>query len=325
MFRSLFTTLACLLLSIAMPGSVNAQAQDYPSKVVRLIVGNAPGGSTDVPSRWITTKLAEVWGRPVIADFRGGAAGAVANEAVAKAPPDGHTLLFISNSFVLSAIITPGTSVDPVRDFSPVALVDSAPTLFVVRPSLRINSMKEWVAYAKKNPGKLTFGSTGTGGSLHLYGEMLKSMAGIDMLHIPYKGGGPAMNDLLAGRLDSMFVSMPGAVPHMRTRSIVALGGAAMDRAQALPDLPSIHEQGVTGFDGGAKHGIVAPANTPPEIINKLHEGLTRVLNLPETRRAFADAGLEPMFTTPAQFAAWIKTEITRWTQVIQAAGIKPE
>ena len=314
---------AMLLLAVLVPGAV--LAQDYPNKVVRLIVGNAPGGSTDVPSRWITTKLTEVWGKPVIVDFRGGAAGAIANETVAKSAPDGYTLLFISNSFVLSAIVAPPGSLDPVKDFAPVALVDSAPTLYVVRPSLGFTSMKELIAYAKKNPGKLTFGSTGNGGSLHLYGEMLKAMAGIDMLHIPYKGGGPAMNDLLAGRLDSMFVSMPGAVPHMKTGKIVALGGAAMERAQALPDLPSIHEQGVTGFDGGAKHGIVAPAGTPPEVVNKLTEGLHKVLVLPETKKAFAEAGLEPMLTTPAQFGAWIKSEIARWTQVIQTAGIKPQ
>jgi len=317
------SALACLLAALCALGTGNASAQDYPTKIVRLIVGNAPGGLNEVPSRWIAARLAELWGRQVVVDFRGGVAGTVASETVARATADGHTLLFVDNTVVLAAIAGTPFAVDPLKDIAPIALVDLAPTLFVVRPSLRIGSLQAFIAHAKKHPGRLSFGSTGTGGTLHLCGELLNSMTGMNALHIPYKGEGPAMNDLLAGRLDSMFIGLSGIVPHMRARRIVALGGAAMQRTRALPDLPSVHEQGVTGFDCGIRHGIVAPAGTPPAIVNRIHGGLAKVLAMPETARKFSEAGLEPAPATPEEFAGWIRTQIALWKQVIQAAGIK--
>jgi tripartite-type tricarboxylate transporter receptor subunit TctC len=323
--RQSFNLLTGLLLSLCTLGATGTFAQDYPTKPVRLIVGNAPGAANEVPARWIATRLSSIWGRTVIADFRRGVAAIVAAESVAKALPDGYTLLFVDHSLVLPAIAGAPFAVDPVKDFAAVSLVASRPTLLVARASLRVTSLKEFMAYAAKNAGRMTFGSTGSGSWPHLYGELFNSMAGIEMRHIPYKGGRQAMNDLLAGRLNSMFVTQPDALPHLKTGRIVALGGAAMTRSQALPDLPSIHEQGITGFDVGARHGIVAPAKTPPQIIDRIHDGLVKVMTLPETRRAFAEAGLEPAISTPAQFAEWIGVQSVRWRQLIEATGIRPQ
>jgi len=290
---------------------------------VRLIVGTAAGGPVDVPSRWVAAKLSEVFGKPVVPDFRGGAAGELANETVAKSAPDGYTLLWITNSFVIASINPASHNYDVIRDFAPVGLAASTQTLLLARPTLGVNSVKELIAYAKKNPGKLTFGSNGIGGTQHLYGEMLKSMAGIDMLHVPYKGGNLPLTDLVADRLDLIFFSMAGAMPQIKAGKVTALGGAARERSQFLPDLPSLHEQGVTGFDGGGRNGIVAPAKTPPAVIRKINEALVRVLAMPETKKAFADASIEATPSTPAEFGAWIKTQSARFRQVIKTANIQ--
>jgi tripartite-type tricarboxylate transporter receptor subunit TctC len=318
---SILAAVSMAIVSLLAVGSTHAQ--NYPSKPIRLLVGTAAGGPVDLPSRWVAFKLSEVLGKPVVLDFRGGAAGEVANETVAKAAPDGYTLLWITNSFVLASVNPTGRNYDPIKDFSPIGLVTSTQTLLLARTTLGVNSVKELIAYAKKNPGKLTFGSNGTGGTQHLYGEMLKSMAGIDMLHVPFKGGNLSLNELVAGRLDLLFFSMAGALPQVKTGKVVALGGAARERSKFLPDLPSLHEQGVTGFDGGGRNGIVAPAKTPPAVIRKLNDALVKVLAMPETTKTFNDAGLEATPTTPAEFEVWIKTQSARFRQVINAAGIE--
>ncbi len=314
---------AASITLVRVAAAASESAQDYPSKPIRLIVGTAAGGPVDLPSRWVALKLSEVLGKPVVLDFRGGAAGEVANETVAKATPDGYTLLWITNSFVLASVSPGSHNYDPIRDFTPVGLVTSTQTLLLARPSLGVHNVKELIAYARKNPGKLTFGSNGIGGTQHLYGEMLKSIAGIDMLHVPYKGGNLPLNDLVAGRLDLVFFSMAGAMPQVKAGKAVALGGAAKERSRFLPDLPSLDEQGVKGFDGGGRNGILAPAKTPPAIIRKLSAALIKVLKMPETEKTFNDAGLEATPTTPEEFAAWLRTQSARFRQVIKAAGIQ--
>lgn len=325
MFRFIRILGAAILAAALTLTQARAQTQTYPSKVVRMVVAFPTGGPTDPPARWIAQKLGETYGQPVIVDFKGGASGNIGTEYVAKAAPDGYTLLFITSSFYLSAVTASNLPFDPVRDFAPISPVTSGPTLFVVHPSLGVSSVKELIALAKKNPGKLTFGSSGQGGPLHLYAELFKHMAGIEMLHVPYKGAGPAVTDVVAGRIDTLFVGMPAVVPHMKAGKVIAIGNSSMERAQALPDLPSIHEQGLTGFDGGSRYGIMAPARTPVEAINRVNAALRQVLFTSDTRKVLGDFGLEPIHSPPAEFGAWIKSQIERWTRVAAIAGIRKE
>ncbi len=317
------SALAVVLAAAFLPGT--ALAQGYPSKLVRIVVAFPTGGPTDPPARWVAQKLSENFGQPVIVDFRGGASGNIGTEYVAKSPPDGYTLLFITSSFILSSVTSANLPFDPIKDFTPITPVTSGPTLMVVNAALGVTNVKEFIALAKKNPGKLAFGSSGQGGPLHLYMELFKTMAGVDMLHVPYKGAGPAVIDLVAGRVDAMFVAMPAVVPQMKAGKVVAIGVSSLERAQVLPDLPSIHEQGLNGFDGGSRYGILAPARTPAEAVNRIHAGLVKVLFTPETKKALGDFGLEPVSSSPAEYAAWIKSQIERWMQVAKTAGIKPE
>ncbi len=315
--------LAAWLLAVLVPGTV--LAQNYPARLVRIVNPFSTGGPTDPPVRWIAQKLSETWGQPVIVDFRGGASSIIGTEIVAKSAPDGYTLLFITSSFVLSAVTSANLPFDPIKDFQPITPVTSGPTLLVVHPSTGVHNVKEFIALAKKNPGKMSYGSSGQGGPLHLYMELFKTMAGIDLVHVPYKGAGPAAADVLAGRLQAMFVGMPAVVPHMKSGKIVAIGNSSMERAQSLPELPTIHEQGLTGFDGGSRYGFLAPARTPADTINRIHDGLVKVVFLPDTKKFFADFGIESISSSPAEYAAWIKSQIERWTQVARTAGIKPE
>ena len=270
-------------------------------------------------------KLTQAFGKPFVLDFKAGAGTTIGTNFVAKSVPDGHTLLNITSSFPVIAATYKDLPFDPIKDFQPITPVTSGPTLLVVHPSTGVHNVKEFIALAKKNPGKMSYGSSGQGGPLHLYMELFKTMAGIDLVHVPYKGAGPAAADVLAGRLQAMFVGMPAVVPHMKSGKIIAIGNSSMERAQSLPDLPTIHEQGLTGFDGGSRYGFLAPAPTPAETVNRIHAGLVKVVFLPDTKKMFADFGIEPISSSPAEYAAWIKSQIERWTQVARTAGIKPE
>jgi tripartite-type tricarboxylate transporter receptor subunit TctC len=314
---------AALVLSLCAQGQ--ALAQTYPSKLVRIVNPFATGGPTDPPVRWIAQKLSETWGQPVIVDFKGGASGNIGADFVAKSPADGYTLLFITSSFVLSAVTSANLPFDPVKDFYPVTPVTSGPTILVVNAAVPARNVKEFIALAKKNNGKMSYGSSGRGGPLHLYMELFKTMAGVDVLHVPYKGAGPALADVLAGRLDAMFVGLPAAVPHLKAGKLFAIGNSSLERAQSLPDLPTIDEQGLKGFDGGSRYGVLAPARTPTDTVNRIHAGLVKVLFTPETKKLFNDFGIEPISSSPPEYAAWIKSQIERWTQVARTAGVQPE
>ncbi len=304
---------------------VVSSAQDYPTKVIRIVVAFPTGGPTDPPARWVAEKLTEHFGQPAIVDFRGGAAGNIGTVYVAKALGDGYTLLFITSSFILSSVTSANLPFNPERDFAPVSSVSSGPTLLVANAKLPVRSTQDLIALARRSPGKITFGSSGRGAGLHLYGELFKTLANVDMLHVPYKGAGPAVTDLVGGHVDTMFVALPAIVPHLKSGRVVALGVVSLKRASALPDVPTINEAGVSGFDGTSRYGMLAPVSTPRDVINKLNAALVKVLNTPESRQRFADFGLEPDTSTPTEFASYIKEQIVKWTKVARAAGVEPE
>lgn len=314
-----------VMFMLAMGCAIIAQAQEYPSRLVRIINPFPTGGPTDPPVRWVADKLTEAFGQSVIVEFRGGAAGNIGAETVAKAPPDGYNLLFVTSSFPLAAVVPERLPFDPVRDFTAIGPVSSGPIIFVARPALGIRSIQDLIALARKTPGKVTFASSGVGGSGHLYGEMFKLITGVNMLHIPYKGAGPAIADLLGGHVDTFFVAGGTVLPLLSSGKLVALGVGSAKRERALPDIPTVHEAGAPGFSATSRYGLLAPAATPRAVVMKLNTTLARVLNTPETRQRFASLGLEPDTSTPEEFAAYIKNEIATWTKVVKATGIQPE
>ncbi len=313
--------LASILATVLVPG---AWAQGYPSKLVRIVIPTSAGGVSDPAARWIAQKLSENWTQPVILDFRDGASGIIGTDHVAKSAPDGYTMLFNTGGFwyqQATAANLPYT----LQDFAPITPALSGPTVFVANASLGAANVKELIALAKKSPGKLTFASTGAGGPPHMNAELFKVLTGTDILHVPYKGAGPAIVDVVAGRVDMMFTGLPVVAPHLKTGKLVAIAVSSMERSRSLPDLPSVHEQGVTGFDAGSRMGFIAPARTPEDTINRIHGGLVKVLSTPETRKTFAGLGIEPIHSTPAEYSAWIRSQVERWIQVAKSAGLKRE
>ena len=306
-------------------GAIVAHAQEYPARLVRIINPFPTGGPTDPPVRWAADKLTEAFGQQVIVEFKGGAAGNIGAETVARAPADGYNLLFVTSSFPLAAVVPERLPFDPIRDFTAIGAVSSGPIIFVARPALGVRSIQDLIALARKMPGKVTFASSGVGGSGHLYGEMLKLITGVNMLHIPYKGAGPAIADLLGGHVDTFFVAGGTVLPLLTSGKLVALGVGSAKRERTLPDIPTVHEAGVPGFSATSRYGLLAPAGTPRAIVMKLNTTLAKVLNTPETRQRFASLGLEPDTSTPEEFAAYIKNEIVTWTRVVKATGIQPE
>jgi tripartite-type tricarboxylate transporter receptor subunit TctC len=309
--------------ALALAGSATAAAQDYPNRPIRYIVPQAPGGSSDTLARMITQRVADGLGQPLIVDNRPGATGIIGAEVVAKANPDGHTLLQAATSHATNPAMQAKLPYDSVRDFAPISLLSQQPNIWIVNPSLPVKNMKELIAYVKGKPGQLNFGSSGTGGSQHLAGELLKSMAGIDMLHIPYKGSPPALLDLLAGRIPIMSSTMPPVLPHLRSGKVRALAVTSAKRSPALPELPTVAESAVPGYEAIAWQGLLAPAGTPRAVVSRIQSEFARVLKQPEITARLAEQGYETVASTPEWFAAYIKTEIAKWSKVIKAAGIK--
>ena len=319
------STLAFLSV-LALIAQGNAHAADtYPTKPVRVVVPFAPGGINDVLARILSQKLTENLGATIVIDNRGGAGGTLGSNIVAHAAPDGYTLLFSSSSTIaVSPSMYSNLPYDPVKDFSAIAQVASVGSVLVVHPSIPANSVKELIAYAKANPGKLNYGSAGAGASQHLASELFKTMAGINMVHVPYKGGGPAMADLLAGQISLMIELLPTALPQIKGGKIRALAVSIPRRSPVLPDLPTIAET-LPGYDLTIWTGILAPGGTPKEIIQRLSTAVLAVLKSPEMRERLASQGAEPVGDTPEQFAAYIKSEIARWAVVVKASGAKAE
>ena len=324
--KRLLTTLGRLLCLLLLATAGQAIAQAYPSKAIRLVIPYPPGGIGDTLARELATQLGQRLGQPVVVDSRPGASQMIGAEVVAKSAPDGYTLFLGSlSSLVLNVYAHKNMAYDPVRDFAPVSMFFNTPLYMVVNARLPVNSVQEFVAYAKANPGKLSYGSIGTGSSLHLTGEMFKAAAGVDMLHVPYKGSVPAVTDLMGGQIQAMFDAGTSSLPQVRAGKLKVLGITTIRRASGTPDIPTIAESGVPGFDASFWFGIVAPAATPRAIVQKLSGEITDILRQPALRDRYKPNGVELAGSTPEEMAAQIQADIPRWTEIQRKAGVTPE
>jgi len=297
----------------------------FPNRPVRLVVPFAAGGTNDTLGRIVSEKLGERLGQPFVVDNRGGANMVVGSEIVARATPDGHTLLIVAAGFAVNPSIRRKLPYDSMRDFAPVGLVASGPYLMVVHPSVPAKTVREFIAWVKSRPGQVNYASTGTGSPPHLAAELLKVTAGIDMQHIPYKGGGAVLPDLLAGRVSMFFGSISTLRPHVQAGKLRAIAVTTVKRSSAMPDVPTFIESGLPGYEVAGWYGLLAPGKTPREIVHFLNGELRKALAEPDTRRRFAAHGADPGSGTAEEFGALIRSEITKWAKVVQAAGIKPE
>ena len=308
----LWVTLAC------------AQSSAYPARPIRIVVAYTPAGATDILARTVGQKLTEAWGQPVIIDNRPGANGNIGTEYAAKATADGYTLLMVTaGTHGINPSLYRKLGFDAVKDFAPVSLVAMVPNIFVVNNAVPVKDIKEFIAYAKANAGKLNYGSPGNGSTAHLSMELFKSMTGIQMVHIPYKGSAGVLADLIGGQIVATMDNMPPYVPQVKAGKIRALAVSPAKRSSAVPELPTVAEAGVPGYDSGAWFGLVAPANTPKDIVAKLSRETARILKLPDVSARLLDLGAEPVGGTPEQFSAHIKAEITKWAKVIKDANVE--
>jgi len=304
-------------------GKTAAQT-DYPTRTVRILVGFGPGTSPDFAARVLGDKLSQAWGKTVVIENAVGASGNIAGERVARAEPDGHTLLLAANSgVVINPSLYEKMPYDPLKDLAPISLVYSYPNVLVVHKDVPANSVQELVALARARPGALTFASAGAGTTVHLAAEMLRSMAKIDIQHVPYRGGVNLMADLIAGRVNIFFGPTTAMLPQVREGKVRALAVSSSRRYAGAPDLPTMAESGFPGFDMTVWWGLMAPAGTPPAIIEKLHRETVRILALPEMRKRFDDIGIEPVGSSPGEFSAVITAELPKWAKVIREAGIR--
>jgi len=300
-----------------------AFAQDaYPSRPIRLIVGYAPGGSADMAARLLAERLGAELKQPVIVENRAGAGGNIGGEAVARAAADGYTLLMAAAAqIVVNPSLYPKMSFSPVKDLAPISLVQNEHNLMVVHPSVPAKNLKEFIAYAKANPDKVSFASPGNGTPAHLAGELMNQMAGLKMLHVPYKGTGPAMADLLAGNVTLAIDNMPPYLPQVKAGKLRALAVASLERAKAAPDIPTIAESGLPGYSVSAWKGLMAPAGTPRPVIARLHEAVVKALASPELQKRMIETGAEPVGNTPEQFGAFIQEESRKWSALVKSTG----
>jgi len=302
-----------------------ALAQSYPVKPIRLIVPSSPGGGTDITGRIVAQKLTELLGQQVVVDNRAGAGTRIGNEIVAKSPPDGYTLLMGLSTLAIIPAIYASVPYDALKDFAPISQVVSVPNVLVVHPSLPARSVKELIALGKSRPRDLVAGSAGTGTSPHLSLELFKSMAGIDMVHVPYKGSGPGLVALVSGEVAVFFPSAPSATPHIKANRIRPLGVTTATRSEALPDVPSIAEAGLPGYEATQWFGVLAPAGTPQAIVDRLHKEIVTALKSPDVVKQFSAQSAQIVASSPEQFAAYIRAETQKWAKVVKAAGIKPQ
>jgi tripartite-type tricarboxylate transporter receptor subunit TctC len=319
--RTAVIALAGALLGAQAP----AHAQTYPTKPIRFIVPFAPGGGNDVVARLIGGRLAEAWAQQVVIDNRPGAGGNIAAELVARANPDGYTIFLFNSANAIAPGLYKALPYHPIRDFDPVILIATSPFALVVHPSTPAQSIKELIAVAKAKPKTLTYASGGNGSSTHLAGEHFRQMAGIDIVHVPYKGAGPAFVDLISGQVSMYFASIPPALPQIRAGRVRALAVTSDRRTSLMPELPTVAEAGLPGYQSGASYGIVVPARTPAAIVQKLNEEVARVLGDTEVRSRLTSQGMEIAAGTPQDFARFMKAEIAMWAKVIKTSGARVE
>lgn len=318
-------TTTLMLFAALLNAAAVATAQDFPNRPLRMILGFAPGGSTDLVARVVAQKMAASLGQQVVVDNRPGANGMIGAELVAKASPDGHTLLLSSIGPMAINASLYKMPYDIVRDFAPVTYTGNVTNLLVVHPSVAATSVKELIALAQAQPGKLTFGSSGTGGAPHMAVELFKILAKVNVVHVPYKGGGPAMADLVGGQISGSFASMPSSIPFVRSGKLRALAVTAPQRSPAAPDVPTVSEGGIPGFSVLDWQGMFTTAKTPPAVVGKLNAEIKRALAQPDVIEKLASAGVEIQTTSPEDWGRFVKSEIDKWAKVVKTAGIKLE
>lgn len=294
----------------------------FPSKPITIIVPFSAGGTTDILARIVGVKLGETTGQTVIIDNRPGAGGNIGSSMVSKAKPDGYTLLMGTvGTHAINQTLYPKLNFDPIKDFAPLTRVANLPNLLVVHPSVPVKTVQDLISYAKANPGKLNFGSSGNGSSIHLSGELFKNMTGVDMQHVPYKGSAPAVTDLLGGQISMMFDNMPSAIQHVKSGKLRPIAVTTAKRSPALPNVPTIAEAGVKGYEATSWFGLLAPAGTPPAVVNRLNADLVKILAMPDVKKQMAEQGADAYSETPAAFAGFIKSETAKWAKVVKASG----
>lgn len=316
-----FVSFASFVLSFS---TAFAQAQ-YPTKTVRWIVGYTPGGTADMLARAVGQKMGEAWGQQFVIDNRPGAGTNIGTELAAKSPPDGYTLFMPTVANVINPSLYPKLNFDILRDFTHITNLAKVPGIVVVHPSVPAKNVQELIALAKAHPNELRHGSTGIGSPHHLAGEIFKSMAGVKMIHVPYKGASPALTDVVAGHIEIYFGAMVSTLPHVKSGRVRALGVTTLKRVAAVPNIPTISEQGLKGFETGSWFGISVPTGTSRDIVTKLHNEAVRIIRLPEVRDRMAAEGADFVGDTPEQFTAFIRAEIDKWGKAVRASGAKPE
>ena len=322
--KAICGVLAAFLVALA-AGAAGAQT-NYPEQPIRILVGFTPGVAPDITSRLLAEKFTEAWGKPVVVENVTGAGGNIATERAAKAAPDGYTLLMGGNaSLIFSPSMYEKLAYDPIKDFVPISLVFIAANVLVVHPDLPVKSLPEFIAYARANPGKIAYGHAGAGTSQHLAAELLKSMTGIDVRPVAYRGTTALLPDLLAGRIPMSFGNIVNVAPLVKDGKLRAFAVTSLKRSAVMPDLPTMAESGYPGFEAVPWFGLMAPAGTPPAVIEKLHRETVKVLSQPDVKRKLSELGLDVVGGTPAEFAATIEREIPQWAKVIKGAGIKLE
>ena len=314
-----------VIAALAFVTCAAASAQQYPTRAVRLIAHSAPGGTSDILGRLVAQKLTDAFGQQVVVENRAGASGIIGVEVAAKAPPDGYTLLITQTSIAINPSMFAKLPYNAQRDFAPITQLVVAPNVLVVHPSVPAKSIKEFIALAKRNPGSLINGSPGQGTSPHLSAELFKSMSGIKLEHVQYKGAGQAIIGLLSGEIPVMFTTPPTAMPYIQAKRLRPLGVTTLKRAEALPDVPTISEAGVPGYESVQWFGMLIQAGTPRPIVDRLHQEITRAMRAADMKERLNSLGLDVVASTPEEFGAYIKSETEKWAKVIKTMGIKPE